>query len=53
LTQKPKLKLKIKEIKKKQKELRKNQEKQIKKKENIFVVFDLAKGQKKKQIYTT
>jgi len=52
LTQKPKLKLKIK-IKKKQNEPRKNQEKQIKKKENIFVVFDLAKGQKKKQIYTT
>jgi len=52
LTQNPKLKLKIK-IKKKQKEPSKNQEKQSKKKENIFVVFDLAKRQKEKQIYTT
>jgi len=34
------------------KEPRKIQEKQTKKKENIFVVFDLAQRQKKKQIYT-
>ena len=37
---------------KESKEPRKIQEKQTKKKENIFVVFDLVKRQKKKQIYT-
>ena len=41
------------EIKKKQKEPRKVQEKQTKKKENIFVVFDLEKRQKNKKIYKT
>ena len=42
---------------KKSKRSKKNQEriqeKQTKKKANIFVVFDLVKRQKKKQIYTT
>ena len=38
-----------KKIKRKQKEPRKIQEKQTKKKENIFVVFKLAKRQKRRK----
>ena len=45
MTQKPKNQTE--EIKNKQKEPRKIQEKQTKKKENIFVVFDLSKRQKR------